>query len=80
MQDEQIQFANQDCQLHPEYWIGNEVYIDARHFASEKLSKKSLNLKNARPLKIMGIINNKKYKLNIFQYMKDAGFTLIFYL
>ena len=77
-QDEQTQFANQDCQPHPEYQIGNEVYVDTRDFASEK-SKKSLNLKNAGPWKISRIIDNKAYKLEIPQHMKDAGLTPIFH-
>ena len=47
-QDEQTQFANKICQPHPEYKIGNKVYVNARHFASEK-DKKLLDLKNARP-------------------------------
>ena len=45
-QDEQIQFANRTCQAHSKYKIGDKVYVDARHFASEK-DKKLLNLKNA---------------------------------
>ena len=52
--------------------------MDARDFASEK-SKTSLDLKNAGPWKISRIINNKAYKLEIPQHMKDAGFTSIFH-
>ena len=78
-QDKQIWFANQDCQSHSEYQIANEIYVDSKYFASEK-SKKSFNLKNAGPWKISRIINNKIYKLEILQHMKNAGFTLIFHL
>ena len=46
-QNEQTQFANRTRQLHPKYKIGDKVYVDARHFASERY-KKLLNLKNAR--------------------------------
>ena len=53
--------------------------MDAIYFALEK-SKKLLDFKNARPWKISRIINNKAYKLEIPQHMKDAGFTPIFHL
>ena len=45
-QDEQTRFANKTCQTHPKYKIGDKIYVDARHFASEQ-EKKLLNLKNA---------------------------------
>lgn len=51
-QDEQTQFANRNRQPHLEYKIGNKVYVDARHFASEQ-DKKSLDLKNAGPWEIV---------------------------
>ena len=78
VQDKQTQFANWDYQLYPEYRIGNEIYVDAKHFALEK-SKKSLNLKNAELWKISRIIDNKAYELEIPQHMKNAGFILIFH-
>ena len=77
-QDKQTQFANQNCQLHPEYQIDNEVYMNIKHFVLKK-SKKLLNLKNARPWKISRIIDNKTYKQKILQHIKDASFTLIFH-
>ena len=46
-QEKQAHWANQNYQLHPEYKVGDMVYVDARHFASEKNSK-SLSMKNAR--------------------------------
>ena len=54
------------------------MYIDARHFASER-DKKSLDLKNAGPWKIVWNIDNKAYKLKISQILKDAGLTPIFH-
>ena len=77
-QDEQTRFANKTHQPHPEYKIDDKVYVDARHFASEK-DKKSLDLKNAGPWEIVKNINNKAYKLAIPKTLKDAGVTPIFY-
>ena len=63
-EDEQAQFANRTRQAYPNYNIGDKMYVDARHFASER-DKKLLDLKNARPWKIIWNINNKTYKLAI---------------
>ena len=52
LQDEQARFANRTCQAHPEYKINDKVYVDARHFTSER-DKKLLDLKNAGPRKII---------------------------
>ena len=54
------------------------MYIDARHFASER-DKKSLNLKNTRLWEIVRNIDNKAYKLAIPETLKDAGLTPIFH-
>ena len=78
-QDEQTQFANRTCQPHPEYNIRDSVYVDTRHFVSEK-DKKLLDLKNTRPWKIIWNINNKAYELDIPKTLKDADLTLIFHL
>ena len=51
-QQEQAYWANQTCQPHPEYKVEDMVYVDARHFASERDSK-SLSMKNAGPWKIV---------------------------
>ena len=77
-QDEQTRFANRGRQPHPEYKIGDEVYVDARHFASER-DKKSLDLKNAGPWKIIRNINNKAYELAIPEDLKAAGLNPIFH-
>ena len=79
VQDKQTQFANWDCQPHLEYWIDDEVYVNARYFASE-ISKKLLDLKNAGSWKINRIIDNKVYEKEIPQHMKDASLTPIFHL
>ena len=47
-QQKQAHWANQNCQPHPEYKVGDMVYVDARHFASKRGSK-SLSMKNAGP-------------------------------
>ena len=65
-QDEQTRFANRGRQPHPEYKIDDEVYVDASHFVSES-DKRSLDLKNVGPWKIVRIIDNKAFKLEIPQ-------------
>lgn len=52
--------------------------MDTRHFASAQDSK-LLSMKNAEPWQIVRNIDNKAYKLEIFQQMKDASLTLIFH-
>ena len=78
-QDEQTQFANKTRQAHLKYKIGDKMYVDARHFASER-EKKLLNLKNTRPWEIIQNINNKAYELAIPETLKAAGLTSIFHL
>ena len=77
-QQEQIHWANQNHQPHPEYKVGDMVYVDARHFASERDSK-SLSMKNAGPWKVIWNIGNKAYELDISQQMKNAGLTPVFH-
>ena len=77
-QDEQTRFANRTRQPYLEYQISDKVYVDARHFASEK-DKKLLDLKNARPWEIIWNINNKAYELEIPQTLKYVGLTTIFH-
>ena len=47
-QQEQAHWANQNRQPHPEYEVGDMVYVNARHFASKQDSK-LLSMKNAGP-------------------------------
>ena len=54
------------------------VYVDARHFASERDSR-LLSMKNTGPWKIVRNIANKAYELEIPQQMKEAGLTSIFH-
>ena len=70
-QEEQAHWANQNCQPHPEYKVEDMIYVDARHFASERDSK-LLSMKNAGPWKIVCNIANKAYEVDIPQQMKDA--------
>ena len=63
-QEKQIHWANQHCQPHPSYKIGDMIYVNAKHFANERNSK-SLSMKNAEPWRIVKNINNKVYKLEI---------------
>ena len=69
---------NRARQTHSEYKIGDKVYVNARHFVSEK-DKKLLDLKNVRSWEITWNINNKAYELAILQTLKDAGLTPIFH-
>ena len=78
-QDEQTQFANRTRQPHLKYKIGNKVYMDVRHFASER-DKKPLDLKNAGLWEIVRNIDNKVYELVISETLKEAGLTPIFHL
>ena len=78
-QKKQAHWVNQNRQPHPDYKVGDMVYVDARHFTSERDSK-LLNMKNAGPWKIVCNIGNKAYELDIPQQMRDAGLTPVFHL
>ena len=78
-QEEQAYRANRNRQPHPEYKVGDMVYVDARDFASEQDSK-LLSMKNAGQWKIVCNIRNKAYELDIPQQMRDAELTPIFHL
>ena len=54
------------------------MYVGARYFAFER-DKKSLDLKNAGPWKIVQNIHNKVYELAIPEILKATGLTLIFH-
>ena len=77
-QKKQAHWANQNRQPHSRYKVRDMVYVDAKHFASEK-SSKSLSMKNAGLWKILWSIANKAYKLEIPQQMKETGLTSVFY-
>ena len=77
-QQEQAHWANENRQPHPDYKVGDMVYVDARHFASKKASK-LLSMKNAGPWKVIWNIGKKAYELDISQQIKDAGLTPVFH-
>ena len=77
-QDKQMQFMNKTCQPHSKYKIDDKMYINTKHFISER-DKKLLNLKNAGLWKIVRNIDNKDYELGIPEILKAAGLTLIFH-
>lgn len=71
--------ANWDYQPYSKYKIDDEIYVNKKHFVSKK-SIKLLHQKNAGFWKISRIIDNKTYKLEISQHIKNADFTIIFHL
>ena len=77
-QEEQTRHANKGRQPHPEYKIGDMVYVNAKHLASERPSR-SLSFKNVGLWKIIRIIDNKAYELEIPDQLKNVGLTPIFH-
>jgi hypothetical protein len=70
--------ADKSRQPHPEYKVGDFVYVDARHFAGERPSK-SLGSKNMGPWKITRVIDNKAYEVELPEDLKRANVTPIFH-
>lgn len=54
------------------------MYVNAKDFAPERPSR-SLGFKNGGPWKIVRIIDNKAYELDIPKQLKEAGLTPIFH-
>lgn len=77
-QDDQQKHANVNRQPHPDYNVGDMVYVDAKDFVSGRQSK-SLSSKNVGPWKIIHNINGKAYELDIPANLKEAGLTPIFH-
>ena len=77
-QGEYQEQANRQRQPHPNYRIGDSVYVDARHFAGERPSK-SLGFKNLGPWKITRVIDNKAYEVDLPEHFRKAGVTPIFH-
>ena len=71
--------VNKIKQFHFEYHVEDQVYIDVCHFAAER-SSKSLEFKNTDSWKIIWIIDNKIYELELSEYLKKISFTSIFHL
>ena len=63
-QEEYERYANAHRQPHPEYRVGDQVYVNARHFAAERASK-SLGYKNAGPWRVTRVIDGKAYELEL---------------
>lgn len=77
-QEDQGRHANANRQPHPEYKVGDLVYVNAKDFSLGKQSK-SLSSKNLGPWKIIRNIDNKAYELEIPQHLKKAGLVPIFH-
>lgn len=77
-QDEQAQHLNHLRQPHPEYKIGDEVYVNTKDFKLKRASR-SLSSKNVGPWKIIRIIDNKAYELDVPEYLKLAGLHPVFH-
>jgi len=77
-QSEYQEQADKNRQPHPQYRIGDLVYVDARHFAGERPSK-SLGSKNMGPWKITRVINDKAYEVELPEDLKRANVTPIFH-
>ena len=77
-QEEYERHSNRHRSPHPEYRVGDRVYVDARHFAAERPSV-SLGFKYAGPWPIIRIIDNKAYELQLPDHMRAAGVTPVFH-
>ena len=77
-QEEQTRHANKRPSTSPRIQNRDMVYVNAKHFASERPSR-SLSFKNTGPWKIIRIIDNKAYELEIPDQLKNVGLTPIFH-
>lgn len=77
-QNDQERHANTNRQPHPEYRIGDMVYVNAKDFALGKQSK-SLSSKNLGPWKIVRNIDGKAYELDVPENLRLVGVTPIFH-
>jgi transposase InsO family protein len=77
-QEEYTRHANKNRQPHPEYRVGDRVYVDARHFAAERPSR-SLGQKYAGPWAIKRVIDNKAYEIDLPDHLIKSGLTSIFH-
>ena len=77
-QADQTKYVNNSRAPHPDYKIGDWVYVNTKDFSVEKQSR-SLSSKNADPWKIIRCIDNKAYELDIPQHLKQTGLTAIFH-
>ena len=77
-QEEQERQANKHRAPHPEYRLGDLVYVNAKHFAAQRPSV-SLGYKNAGPWPIIRIIDNKAYELRLPDHMLNDGVHPVFH-
>ena len=77
-QEEQARYANRDRQPHPEYKVGDRVYVNAKDLKLKKASK-SLSSKNVGPWEIIRVIDNKAYELDIPDHLRKAGLYPVFH-
>jgi transposase InsO family protein len=77
-QEDYEKHANKHRSPHPEYRVGDLVYVNAKHFAAERPSR-SLGMKNAGPWEIIRVINNKAYEVKLPEHLERAGLTPIFH-
>ena len=77
-QADQMRYANESRAPHPDYKIGDMVYVNTKDFSVDKQSH-SLSSKNAGPWKIIRNIDNKAYELEIYEHLKRVGLTPIFH-
>ena len=77
-QADQIKHANKSRIPHPEYKVGDLVYMNSKDFISQRQSR-SLSSKNVGPWKVIRNIDNKAYELEIPEHLKSAGLTPIFH-
>lgn len=77
-QADQARHANKTRTPHPEYKIGDLVYVNSKDFTTQRQSR-SLSSKNVGPWKIIRNIDNKAYELEIPEQLKSAGLTSIFH-
>ena len=77
-QADQARHANSSRAPHPDYKVGDWVYVNTRDFSIKKQSR-SLSSKNAGPWQITRNIDNKAFELDIPEHLKQAGLTPIFH-
>jgi transposase InsO family protein len=77
-QEAYTRYANVHRQPHPEYRIGDLVYVDARNFSTSQPSQ-SLAAKARGPWPIVRVIDNKAYELELPEHLRESGLTPIFH-
>lgn len=68
-QADQSKYANVSRSPHPDYKVGDWVYVNTKDFSIDKQSR-SLSAKNAGPWQIIRNIDNKAYELEIPEHLR----------